>query len=187
MLADGEAHVVGILDRCKIEMPAPDKGAQHVQKARPSLNVARTGARFDKGRPLPRTPDAFVIALRRLHRQHHGRDRGVGTQTQVSAEHIAIGSDIAQRGAHLAGGAHEGHAGIVIIRTVKSGLIKEANQINVRGIIQLARAHLAHRQHGHPGAVPRVLRPHPRQFAAAQLRVHSGPQSCVTRRIRQPG
>ena len=68
---------------------------------------------------------------------------GVGAQAQIDAKDIAVGGVVVQHRRHLAGGADEGLACIVPVGA-KPVLVEQADQVDVRGIVQLGRAHLAH-------------------------------------------
>ena len=67
------------------------------------------------------------------------------------------------------------------ISRIKTGLVKQADQIDVRGVVQLACAHLAHGKHDHPRAGIGVLFGHAGQFAAFDLRL----QPCRQRGLRR--
>ena len=187
MLADRKTHVMGVLDRGKVQVLAPDKGAQCLHKPLPRRQIPRTGPRLDIGRPLPGPPQALVIPLRCLHRDADRCDRRIGTQTQIGAKHIAIPGQIAQRTAHAAGGFHKGGAGLKEIVWIKPRLIKEADQIDVRGIIQLIGPHLAHGEHGHPRRIRQIILCHPRHLAPRQQRGQPCPQGRAAGRIGKPG
>ena len=67
----------------------------------------------------------------------------------------------------------------MIIVRIKAGFIKQANQVNIRRIIQLARAHFAHRQRDHTARVGNIIRAHSRQLPAAYFRRNQ----CLDRHI----
>ena len=171
MLADAQAHVMGVLDGGEIEVFAPDKGGQGFEKPIARRDIAAAGPRLDIGRPLPSAALRLIIGLGGGHRQADRHDPGIGAQAQIGAKNIAFGGNIGQKRGHLAGDADKCGAGIVPIGTV-AVLIKEADQIDIRRIIQLARAHLAHRQHDHPRRRANVIRPRPGQFSAPDLLGH---------------
>jgi hypothetical protein len=68
MVTDAQAHVVGVLNRCKIKVFAPDKGRQGFQEPVAGGDVAPARTRLDIGGPLPRSSDTFVIAFGSGHR-----------------------------------------------------------------------------------------------------------------------
>ena len=141
-----------ILNCREIQMAAPDEGAQAVQKARACRQIARAGPRLYVGRAFPCAPKAFVISLGRVHRQAdrgHGRVRA---QAQIGAKDVAMRGQVRQKAAHLAGHADERGAGIMVFVGRERIFVEQADQVDIRGIIQLARAHLAHGQHHHARA-----------------------------------
>ena len=107
MLADAQAHVMRVLNGRKIEMLAPNKRSQRLEKPCPRLEITRRGPRLDIGRALPCAPEALVIALCRLHREANRRDRWIRPQAQIRAEHIAIPRQIVEHGRHLTRRTHE--------------------------------------------------------------------------------
>ncbi len=146
MRPNGKAHVMRVLHGGKVQMTPPDKGAEFGQKRLTGLYVSGTSAGFDESSPLPRPSKAFVVPLCRPHRQHDRGHSRIGTQTQIRAKHVAVARQVTQDGAHilhrLDAGLADGHE---IVRIVP-GLVKQTNQIDVRGIVQFERAHLAHGQ-----------------------------------------
>ena len=175
MLADAQAHVMGVLDGNKIQMLAPNKGGQAVQKPSPCRQITTARAGFDIGRTLPCTALSLVIGLCGGHRQAHRRHTCIGAQPQIGAKHIALRRDIGQHRSHAPRDPNETCPRLVPIRAV-AVLIKQANQVDVRGIIQLARAHLAHGKASHPACGFGVLGHGPRQFATPNFLGHQAAQ-----------
>ena len=100
-------------------------------------------------------------------------------QTQISAKNIATCGHISHDRGHFAGHTDKRGAGIMIIVRIKAGFIKQANQVNIRRIIQLARAHFAHCQRDHTARVGNIIRAHSRQLPAAYFRRNQ----CLDRHI----
>ena len=71
VLSDTQAHIMSILNRRKVEVLAPDKRAQRLQKRLPCRLIACTAAGLDVGRALPCTPEALVISLCRFDSHTH--------------------------------------------------------------------------------------------------------------------
>ena len=183
MLPNGEAHVMCVLNGRKVEVASPDERPQRVQKPLPRRDIPGAGARLDIGRAFPRTAKRFVVALRRFHRDANGCDTAVGAQPQVGAENVALRGILAQRGGHGAGRAHKGGACFVKIIRLETGLIEQANQIDVGGIVQFPRPHLAHGKDDHPARVRDICLRHAGQFAAPNLVGDARPQSSGRGRI----
>jgi hypothetical protein len=156
VLADAQAHVVRLLDGGIVEVFAPDEGRERAQEALPCRDIARAGARLDVGRALPGAPEAFVVALGRLHREAHGRDRGVGAQAQVGAEHVAFGGEVRECRGHAAGRADQLRAGLGVVVAREAGFVEEDDQVDVGGIVELSGAHLAHGERHHPAGCGKV-------------------------------
>ena len=171
---------MGVLYRGKIQMLAPDEGPQHRKELITRRKIARRRACLDIGGTLPCAAQTFVIPFCRFHRDAHGRHTGIGPQPQVCAKDIALAREIIERPAHRAGGADKGGAGVVKIAGVKARFVEQADQIDIGRIIQLARAHLTHRQHDHACAAVGVLFRHAGQLATFDLRF----QPCGQRGLR---
>ena len=175
---------MGVLNGGEIQMAAPDKGAQRAQEGIPYGNIPRTGARLDIGGTLPRPAQALVIPLGGQQAHADGCDCRIGAQAQIGAEHIAVARDVIQDSRHRAGGLDQPRTGLLKIIRAIATFIKQADQINVGGIVQLSSTHLAHRQHGHAPCGFCILGREARQLAAPDLRAHSHPKCCMCRRIR---
>ena len=130
VFADAQAHVMGVLDRCEIQMLAPDKGGERFKEPIARLKVAATGAGLDIGGALPCAALGLVITVGGGHRQADRGDRGIGAQPQVGAKDITTRHCVAEQGRHLAGDANKGGAGLLPVGTI-AVLVKKADQIDV--------------------------------------------------------
>ena len=166
MIANGQTHVMGVLNGREIQMFTPHKRAQPVQIGPPRVEITGTGTRLDMRGALPRAPDALIIGLGRRHRHTDRRHLRIGAQAQIGAKHIAVAGDVGQDRAHLTGHTDKGRTGVMIIVGVEPVLIKQANQVDIRGIVQLTRTVFAHRQRDHPRTGRHIILGHPRQLAA---------------------
>ena len=172
VVTDAQAHVMRILYRCVIQMLAPHEGHEALQEPQPRRHIPRTGPRLDECCTFPRPTYAFIIRLRRRHRQANRCDRCIGPQPQVGTEHITLIGDVRQKAGHFARGAHKGlpHLGIARIACI----VIQADQVDVRRIVQFMRAHLAHGQHHHARCA--II---PRQFAPPHLIGNRRPQGQI--------
>ena len=125
------------------------KGRSVSRKTRPGRQIAGARPRLDEGRAFPCAAHAFIVAFGRAHRQAHRGDRRVGAQPKIGAEHVPVGGMVRQQRAQLAGDADEGGARFLIRVLGEGCLVEQADQVDIRGIIQFPRAHLAHRQNHH--------------------------------------
>ena len=171
VFADAQAHVMGVLDGCKIQVLAPDKGGERCEEALPGGQIAAARARFDIGGALPSAALGLVIAVGGGHRQADRGDRGIRAQPQVGAEHIAARHRVAEQRGHLAGDADKSSAGLLPVCTI-AVLVKKADQIDVRGVVQLACPHLAHGQREHATRSLGILRRGTGQLAAPDFLGH---------------
>ena len=125
-----QPHVMGVLNRCKIKMLAPDKRGQCFQEPRARVQITGAGARLDVSGALPRAPDAFIVAFGSRHRQADGRHRRIRAQAQINAKDIAFAGLIRQQGCHLAGHPDKGGACVLFASGV-AGFVKKADQVDV--------------------------------------------------------
>ena len=169
VVADAQAHVMRVLDGGKVQMPAPDEGGQGLQEPLPRRDIARAGARLDEGRALPRPALRLVILLGRRHRDADRRDRGIGAQPQVGAKDIALGRQVRQHRRHPPHDADEGGPRLLRVVGVIAGFVEKADQVDVGGIVQLPRAHLAHGKRHDPGGGVGIFGRSARYLAAPDL------------------
>ena len=181
--ANAQPHVMGILNRGEIQMLAPDKGGQRLQKPLARRDVARTGPRLDIGGALPGPPLRLVIKLRRPHRDADGRDRSIRAQPQICAKDIALGGDVIDQGRHFPRHPDKGRPRLHPVIGGELGLVEKADQVDIRGIIELERPHLAHRQSHHATRAGGVVRPLARQLAPADLIGDKTAQSQIDSRV----
>ena len=95
--ADAQAHVVRVLDRGEVEVPAPDEGAQPLEERLAGGDRAGAGPRLDEGGALPGAPEALVVVLGRLGGDADRGHRRVGAQAQVGAEDVALVGDLGEQ------------------------------------------------------------------------------------------
>ncbi len=156
-------HVVDVAQRREIQMLAPDKGRDFHHQRLAGNGVARAGSRLDHGRAFPGPPFPLIVIQRRL-----GRDRDlcrgrIGAQPQIDAKHVTVAGALLQQSRQALRDAHEERLRLDIRRERARLGIEEYDQVDVAGIIQFARAHLAHRQHDETAIVLRRVRARRRQ------------------------
>ncbi len=142
---------MNVLDGGEIQRLAPDIGLQAGQELAAGRDVAGHRPGLDHRRPLPVLAEAFVIDLGRQHRERHRRRARIGTQPQVDAEHVALGGPFLQQLHQVAGQADDvveqpvGLAGAHLLG------IEQDNEVDVAGIVELARPQLAHAEDDQAG------------------------------------
>jgi len=104
-----------ILDRREVEMPAPYERPDAGEELLCGLAIAGDRARLDHRRALPVLPDAAVIALRDRHRHRQRRDAGIGPESQIGPQHVAIGGAFLQHRHQLACQPHEGLVNALVV------------------------------------------------------------------------
>ena len=149
-------HVVDVGKRGKIQMLAPDERRKFCDQRLARFGVAGAGARLDHRGALPGPPFPLVIMQRRLGRHRHLRRGRIGPQAQIDAEHIAVAGALLQQAGQRLRHAHEERRRLDVGDQRGRGGIEKHDQVDVAGIVQFARAHLAHREHDQAGA---LLRP----------------------------
>ena len=187
VVPDPQAHVMGVLNGGKIQMLAPDKGAQGGQEFFTRRDVTGAGPGLDIGGAFPCPAHAFVIAFSGGHRQADWRDAGIRAQPQVGAEHIALIGIVRQKCGHPPGDPDECGPRVGDVGRVKAGFVEQADQVDVGRIIQLERAALAHRQCDHPARSCGITRSQAGQFAPGNLGPDKAAQTGIHRRISQSG
>ena len=184
MVADAQPHVMGVLDRREIQVLAPDKRRQRFLKPVTGGQITGAGPRLDPGGPLPCPADTFIVAFGGGHRDADRRDRRVRAQPQIGAKDIAIGGAVRDQRHHLAGDPQK--RGPCLLRVAGiAGFVEQANQVDVGGIVQLARAHLAHRKDHHATGGRGIVGAGTGQSAAADFSGNEVLQAEVHRTVRK--
>ncbi len=187
LLADLSQHVVRVLDRREVEIAAPDERGEPLEIGVARGDIAGHRAGLDVGGALPGAPDRFVVALGRLHGHADRRGRGRGAEPEVGAEHVALARVLGDQLHQLAGDADVARLGLGEVGGVETVLVEEADQVDVGGVVQLARALLAHGDHGVAGARVQVVLAETRQAALAQLGAEEKPDGRGERRVGEAG
>ncbi len=167
--ADAEPHVLGVLDRPEVEVPAPDEGPQPAEEGLAGGDRAGAGAGLDVGGALPGAAEALVVVLGRLGGDADRRHRRVGAQAQVGAEDVALGGDLGEQLHELLGDADEAAAQLGVVVGGVAGLVEQHDQVDVGRVVELEGAHLAHGEDEHAGGLGGVLGLDARQLAAVDL------------------
>ena len=163
-LAVALVHVDLALDRLdvgdgrKVQILAPDEGDDLVQEGLAGRDVAGTGARLDQRGPFPVLTERLVIG--QCGRHGHGERRGarIRTQAQVGAEDIALGGPLLHDLHKPARHAHEFDRRFRGRGDWRHRRIVEHDQVDVRGVIELHRAMLAHGENDETAVRFRIVR-----------------------------
>ena len=127
-------------------------GRKLLQELLAGLDVAGRGARLDQRGTLPVLAEALVIDERGVGRERHLRGTGVGPQSQVDAEHVAVAGALLHQAYKLAGQAHEERLRLDALPQAHPLALVENDEVDVARIVELAGAVLAHGQHDVAGA-----------------------------------
>ena len=151
--ADAAADVLGVLDGGEVEVPAPDEGAEAGEEGLAGGDGAGAGAGLDVGGALPGAADALVVVLGRVGGDADRGDGGVGAEAEVDAEDVAGGGDLGEELHQALGDADEALAEVGEVVGVVAALVEEHDEVDVGGVVELARAHLAHGEDEHAGGL----------------------------------
>ena len=121
--------------------------------ASPALVIAGAGPRLDHGGALPGPPFPLVVVERRRGRDSDLRRSRIRPQPQIDAKHIAVAGALLQQPRKRLRDAHEERLRLDVRRQRRRCGIEKHDQIDVAGVVQFARAHLAHREHDQAAAV----------------------------------
>ena len=146
-------HVVHVGKRGEIQMLAPDERRDFRNQRLAGPGVAGAGPRLDHGGAFPGPPFPLVIMQRRFGRDRHLRRSRIRPQPQIDAEHIAVAGALLQQPRQRLRDAHEERLRLDIGREGRCCGIEKHDQVDIAGIIQLARAHLAHGEHDETAVV----------------------------------
>src|SRR5439155_5375270 len=135
----------------RVDAGPVDDLARPVHEARPYLGIAGRDARLQQGLALPQLGAVAVIGAVGFERVGDGAHPSLRPQPQIHAEDVALlrhrlddGDDVAAdaREVLAAGDAALGAAGGVALGAV------DEHQVDVRGVVELLAAELAHADHG---------------------------------------
>ncbi len=178
---------VDVLDRPEIQVLAPDEGTQLGEKARAHGQVAGRGPRLDHGGALPVLAHALVVGQRRRDRDGERHGAGVGPEPEVGAEDVALGGALLQQAHQIAGQAHE-----AVLRPAAPPVagplgVEQDDEVDVGGVVELARAQLAHGDHRVAAVALRRLRRGQLQLAALGRAAEQVRKRRRERRVREIG
>jgi hypothetical protein len=148
MVADLGRQRVDFRDRAEIERAAPDERVDRLQEMAAHLSIAGGAARADEGCPLPGERARFIMADGGVDREHDRGDLGRRAEAEVDAEGIAMLGALLQQLDHALGDPHRRLAGLVAGAARERGGVEQEYEVDVRRVIELAPALLAHGDHG---------------------------------------
>ena len=122
-------------------------GASLADQLATGVDVAGAGARLDERGALPVLAEALVVDQRRLGRQRDLRGAGVGAQSQVGAEHVAVAGALGHHLHEIARQAHEEALRLDVRRGSQAVAVVKDDEVDVAGVVELAGAILAHGEH----------------------------------------
>ena len=140
-------HGVDVGHRSEVEIFAPDERRERLAQRVTGGNVAGAGARLDQRRPFPVPANAFVVVERSRGRDRDLRRGRIRPQPQIGAENIAVHGALLQEFHQRAREPHEERRRLDARHQRCRGGVVEHDDIDVAGIIELVRAHLAHGEH----------------------------------------
>ncbi len=149
-------HRVHVGDRAVVEILAPDERRDFLQECLADRKVAGARARLDHRGAFPVLPGALVVVQRRGQRDRDlGRGR-IGTQPQVGAEHVAVRGALLHQLDEVAREADEKRTRLDALGERGRVLVVEHDEIDIARIVELERAHLAHRERDITAALLRL-------------------------------
>src|SRR6185369_7348363 len=141
---------VDVLNGGEIEVLAPEKRPQFAEEGGAGGAIAGHGPRLDQRRALPILSRALVIIERGLDRDR-GRRRGrIGPQPQIGAKDVAIGGALVENTKEVACQARETLLDRRTAGVAHAVCVEQQDEIDITGIIELARTKLAHAENQEP-------------------------------------
>ena len=144
MVADARRNLPYLIDDAEIERAPPDKWLDRVEKALAQREVAGAGAGADEGGAFPGQRGRFIMRDRGMNRQcdrSHLRRR---TQPQIDPLDIAVLGPLLQQLDQTPADPHCRFPGLIAGAPRQSLGIEQQQQVDIRRIIELAAAELAH-------------------------------------------
>ena len=184
---------VDVGDGGEIQVAAPDEGADLAQEMLAERAVAGHRPRLDHRRAFPILAHALVVGDGGVHGDGQRRRRRVRAQAEIGAENVALGGALLQQPHQVARDPDIAGAGAVLVVGCRVRVV-EQHEVDIRGVVQLPRAELAHAEHEKAAACePACLRiGPPAERERAQLAARDrGPEQVrageADRRLRQGG
>ena len=168
VFVDAALHRMDVGDSGEVEAAPPDERPDRLEETRAEREVTGHRARLDHGGALPVLAHAFVVCDRGGKGDGGRCDGRIGTQSQVGAEHIAVGVTCLHQRHQAAGNSRRegGHrVALGAFRVYWRRRIVEQHEVHIGGIVQLAGTKLAHAEHREPTAASRILWIGQAQFA----------------------
>ena len=152
-----------------VEAGPIDDLAHEVHEARPDPGIARADARLEQRLPLPQLGALAVVGAVGVERHRDRPHPALGAQPQIDAEGVAFLGDLLDHRHEVAAHAREERAvlepALRPARGLALGAVDE-HEVDVRRVVQLLAAELAHADHGEPrlaaGGVERRAEPRAR-------------------------
>ena len=119
----------------------------------PQPDVAGAGARSDEGRALPRQRARFIVRQRCFDRQNDRSHLWRRPQAQIDPRYVAVGRPLLQDLDQPPADAHRSLASIIAFALRQPRRIEQQKEVDIRRIIELTTAELAHGDHRKPSRV----------------------------------
>jgi hypothetical protein len=133
-----------VLDRREVEMLTPDIRHELAQERGTGLLVAGDRTRLDHRGAFPVLAQTLVIELGGLGRDRERCCGGVGTKAEIGAQHVAVGSAIVEDPHQAVDQPDEGLLERIVLVGVDDVAVVQRDEIDVAGVVELARPELAH-------------------------------------------
>jgi hypothetical protein len=151
---------VDVRDRGEIQVTAPDEGADLAQEMLAQRLVPGHRPGLDHRRPFPVLPHALVVDDGGIDRDGERRRRRVRPQSQIGAEDIAFRRAFLEQPHEVAREPDIGGARPVAVVGSGGGIV-EQHEVDIRGVVQLPPAELAHAEHDEAAALADRFRVRP--------------------------
>ena len=179
-------HGANVRHGGEVQVPPPDEGADLAQEPLAQRPVSGHRAGLDHGRALPVLPHALVIGEGCGEADGGRGGRRVRPQPQIRAEDIAVRVTRLHKGANIPREPGEHRPELLRVTGVTLRVVDQ-DEVDIAGIVQLARAQLAHAEHHQAALGEHAATPRQRERAAAGRRAQTEGDACIQCRLGQGG
>ena len=144
MVADAGRDLADLLDHAEIERAAPNERLNRVEESPAERKIAGSSAGADESGAFPGQSTRFIVRNRRVHRKCDRRDFRRWPQAKIDAFNVTVLGTLLEEFDDAAADAHRRFARIVAAAPRQCLGLEQQQQVDVRGIIELVTAQLAH-------------------------------------------